>query len=146
MQPASAHTPTPSTENLPPKISVAQMLVYELRVRDAMSRPPVTAQPEDSMRTIQDLMKCHRISGVPIKRNGGLLGIVTIEDIIRALDTGHINDPAERWMTREVVSLRDHFSLVRAVAEFDRHGFGRFPVLDGTHVHSEIFLRKARTP
>jgi anti-sigma regulatory factor (Ser/Thr protein kinase) len=26
--------------------------------------------------------------------------------------------------------LRDHFSLVRAVAEFERHGFGRFPVLD----------------
>jgi anti-sigma regulatory factor (Ser/Thr protein kinase) len=33
-------------------------------------------------------------------------------------------------MTRNIVTLRDHFSLVRAVAEFDRHGFGRFPVLN----------------
>jgi CBS domain-containing protein/anti-sigma regulatory factor (Ser/Thr protein kinase) len=112
------------------KISVAQVLVYELRVRDAMSKPPVTAAPSDSLRSIQLLMKTHRFSGVPITQNGSLLGVVSIEDIIRALDKGHINDPAEKWMSRAIVTLRDHFSLVRAVAEFDRHGFGRFPVLD----------------
>jgi len=114
------------------RISVAQMLVYELRVRNAMTKEPVTARPTDTMRTIQHLMKTHRFSGVPITRDGSLLGIVTIEDIINALDKGHINEPAERWMARDPVTLRDHYSLVRAVAEFDRYGFGRFPVLDGT--------------
>lgn len=112
------------------KVSVAQVLVFELRVRDAMSKPPITAAPTDSMRAIQLLMKSHRISGVPIVQDGALVGLVSIEDIIKALDKGNINDPAERWMTSNVVTLRDHFSLVRAVAEFDRHGFGRFPVLD----------------
>jgi anti-sigma regulatory factor (Ser/Thr protein kinase) len=33
-------------------------------------------------------------------------------------------------MARNVVAIRDHFSLVRAVAEFERRGFGRFPVVD----------------
>jgi CBS domain-containing protein/anti-sigma regulatory factor (Ser/Thr protein kinase) len=114
------------------KLSVAQVLVYELRVRDAMSSPPVTAEPTDSLRAIQLLMKTHRISGVPILKEGCLRGIVTIENIISALDQGHINAPAEAWMASEVITLRDHFSLVRAVAEFDRHGFGRFPVLDSS--------------
>lgn len=114
------------------KISVAQVLVYELRVRDAMTRSPVTAGTADTLRNIQHLMKTHRFSGVPITRDGELLGIVTIEDIINALDKGHIHDAADRWMARGPVTLRDHFSLVRAVAEFDRYGFGRFPVLDGT--------------
>lgn len=112
------------------KVSVAQVLVYELRVRDAMSKPPIVAAPADSLRTIQLLMKARRISGVPITQDSKLLGIVSIEDIINALDKGHINDPAEKWMAREVIALRDHYSLVRAVAEFDRHEFGRFPVLD----------------
>jgi CBS domain-containing protein/anti-sigma regulatory factor (Ser/Thr protein kinase) len=125
----------PSTESgmtagKPLKVSVAQVLIYELRVRDAMTQPPVTGAPGDSLRTIQNLMKTHRISGVPILQNGGPVGLVSIEDIINALDQGHVNDPAERWMTRDIVTLRDHFSLVRAVAEFDRHGFGRFPVLN----------------
>jgi anti-sigma regulatory factor (Ser/Thr protein kinase)/CBS-domain-containing membrane protein len=77
-------------------------------------------------------MKTHRISGVPILQNGVPVGLVSIEDIINALDQGHVNDPAERWMTRNIVALRDHFSLVRAVAEFDRHGFGRFPVVNSS--------------
>ena len=49
---------------------------------------------------------------------------------ISALDKGHINEAAEKWMTRKVVAIRDHFSLVRALAEFERRGFGRFPVVD----------------
>jgi anti-sigma regulatory factor (Ser/Thr protein kinase) len=69
---------------------------------------------------------------VPILQDEVLVGLVSIEDIINALDQGHINDPAERWMTRNIVTLRDHFSLVRAVAEFDRHGFGRFTVLNSS--------------
>ena len=112
------------------KITIAQVLVYELRVRDAMSHPPFTALPSDSLRTIQKLMKQHKISGVPIQLGSKLLGIVTIEDIITALDKGHIDDLAEKRMARGVITIRDHFSLVRAVAEFERHGFGRFPVVD----------------
>jgi len=112
------------------KVTLAQLLVYELRVRDAMHKDPVTASPTDTLRSIQHLMKTHRISGVPITRDGQLLGIVSIEDIINALDKSHINEPSDKWMTRAPVTLRDNFSLIRAVAEFDRHGFGRFPVLD----------------
>jgi len=115
------------------RVSFARVLVFELRVRDAMTSPPISAGPTDSLRSIQHLMKTHRISGVPILADDALVGIVSIEDIISALDKGYINEPAERWMSREIVTLRDHFSLVRAVAEFDRHGFGRFPVLDANN-------------
>ncbi len=118
------------TENGSGAVSYSQVLVYELRVRDAMTKSPITAAPSDSLRSIQHLMKRHRISGVPITLDGRLLGIITIEDIIIALDQGYINDSAEHRMTRDVLALKDHYSLVRAVAEFDRHGFGRFPVLD----------------
>jgi len=113
------------------RVPLAQVLVYELRVRDAMSKPPITAAPTDTLRTVQNLMKARRISGVPIRDGEKLVGLISIEDIIRALDKGYINDCAGQHMAREVITLRDHFSLVRAVAEFDRHEFGRFPVLDG---------------
>ena len=131
-------TPAPAVEKAlnageKRQVSFAQMLVFELRVRDAMTSPSITATPADTLRSVQHLMKAHRISGVPILANDMLVGIVSIEDIINALDGGHINDPVEQWMSRKIVTLRDHFSLVRAVAEFDRHGYGRFPVLDGNN-------------
>lgn len=115
------------------QVSLAQVLVYELRVHDAMTPSPITAAGADSLRSIQHLMKTHRISGVPILTDDVLTGVISIEDIINALDEGHINDAADKWMSRKIVTLRDHFSLVRAVAEFDRHGFGRFPVLDANN-------------
>jgi CBS domain-containing protein/anti-sigma regulatory factor (Ser/Thr protein kinase) len=126
---------TSRIENLTPRgeaggVSLTQVLVYELRVRDAMTHELRTAAPSDSLRSIQLMMKAHRISGVPIVQGGALLGIVSIEDIVHALDKGHINERAESWMTRSPVIMRDHYSLVRAVAEFDRNGFGRFPVID----------------
>jgi CBS domain-containing protein/anti-sigma regulatory factor (Ser/Thr protein kinase) len=131
-------TPAPSIEKTPGvgekrQVSFVQVLVFELRVRDAMTSPPITATPTDTLRSLQHLMKAHRISGVPILANDVLVGIVSIEDIISALDGGHINEPVELWMSRKIVTLRDHFSLVRAVAEFDRHGYGRFPVLDANN-------------
>jgi len=130
--------PAPAIEKAPGmgekrQVSFVQMLVFELRVRDAMTSPPITATTTDSLRSIQHLMKAHRISGVPILANDVLVGIVSIEDIINALDGGHINESVEQWMCRKIVTLRDHFSLVRAVAEFDRHGYGRFPVLDANN-------------
>lgn len=115
------------------QVSFAQVLFYELCVRNAMTAPSITAAPTDTLRSIQHLMKAHRISGVPILANDVLVGIVSIEDIINALDGGYVNDPVEKWMSRKIVTLRDHFSLVRAVAEFDRHGYGRFPVLDANN-------------
>ena len=131
-------TPAPAVESATNaaekrQVSFVQMLVFELRVRDAMTSPPITATVTDSLRSIQHLMKAHRISGVPILANDVLVGIVSIEDIINALDAGHINESVEQWMCRKIVTLRDHFSLVRAVAEFDRHGYGRFPVLDANN-------------
>jgi CBS domain-containing protein len=132
MNPATAIEKNPNPGEKP-QVSFAQVLVYELRVRDAMTSVAFTAAATDSLRSIQHLMKDHRISGVPILTDGTLVGIVSIEDIISALDKGHINESAEQWMSRKIVTLRDHFSLVRAVAEFDRHGFGRFPVLDVNH-------------
>ena len=132
IMPEGPSTETGTATGKPFKVSVAQMLVYELRVRDAMTQPPVTGAPGDSLRVIQNLMKTHRISGVPILQNGIPVGLVSIEDIINALDQGHVNDPAEQRMTRNIITLRDHFSLVRAVAEFDRHGFGRFPVVNSS--------------
>ena len=130
--------PAPAVEKAPNpgekrQVSFVQMLVFELRVRDAMTSPPITATTADSLRSIQHLMKAHRISGVPILADDVLVGIVSIEDIINALDGGHINESVEQWMCRKIVTLRDHFSLVRAVAEFDRHGYGRFPVLDANN-------------
>lgn len=94
-----------------------------------MTSEVITVKRTDSLRKVQDLMRDNRISGVPVSENGRLFGIVSIDDIIRALDTGHINDPVDRHMSVNVVVLEEDMPLSFGISYFDKFKFGRFPVL-----------------
>ena len=105
-------------------------LIYRLKVRDAMSSPVIWASPEASMRAIQYLMRDNGITGVPVAVDARLVGMVSMGDVIEALDSGRINDKAEASMTRSVISLEDDMPLAFATTYINRYKFGRFPVLD----------------
>ena len=112
--------------------SVVLELLYSIKVKDAMTRELVTASPESNLRDVQILMRDNAITGVPILEDGRLLGIVSIGDIIGALDSGTMDHLARNVMTSSVVSLDEEMPLSFAVTYFDRYKFGRFPVLDTT--------------
>jgi len=105
-------------------------IVFNLKVRDVMATNLITAARVDTMRHIQNLMKEHRISGVPIAENGRLFGLVSVDNILRALDFGFIGDTAEGRMTRNLIVLEDNMPLSFAMTWFERYRVGRFPVLD----------------
>ncbi len=105
-------------------------LIYRLKVRDAMSAPVIWAAPGATMRAIQYLMRDNGITGVPLVEGERLVGLVSIGDVIEALDKGRIEEPASACMTRTVISLEDDMPLAFATTYFNRYKFGRFPVLD----------------
>lgn len=61
---------------------------FVLKVKDVMSRKVVTASPYTSVQEIADIMLSKRINRVPIVTDGKLVGIVTRNDILRALTSG----------------------------------------------------------
>jgi CBS domain-containing protein len=56
--------------------------VDPMRVRDVMSKPPLTVPPEMSLRDLAALLTKHEISGVPVVENGRLVGVVSASDIV----------------------------------------------------------------
>jgi CBS domain-containing protein/anti-sigma regulatory factor (Ser/Thr protein kinase) len=94
-----------------------------------MSTELICGVPEESLRSIQAKMKDNSITGVPISRADRLLGIVSVDDIIRALDEGHIDEAAESHMTSSLIVLEDDMPLSFAVSYMDKYSFGRYPVL-----------------
>lgn len=110
--------------------SVVLELLYRLKVKDAMTRDVVTASPASSLRQVQTIMRDLAITGVPIVEGGRLFGIVSIGDIIGALDEGRMDRPASEAMSGAVVTLDEEMPLSFAVTYFDRYTYGRFPVLD----------------
>jgi CBS domain-containing protein len=105
-------------------------LIYQLKIEDAMSTKLYTAKRSDSLRSIQLLMKEHKITGVPIVEGSRLMGIVSMDDIVRAMDEGRIDDAAETMMTRQLIVLEDDMPLAFGLSYMDKYRFGRFPVLN----------------
>jgi len=105
-------------------------LIYRLKVRDVMVTEVVTAIPSSTLREVQMMMKDKRITGVPILDGRRLVGMVSIGDIIEALDGGWIDEDAGARMSTALIVLEDDMPLSFAITWFNKYGFRRFPVLD----------------
>ena len=105
-------------------------IVFKLKVRDVMTTDVISATRTDTLRHAQKLMQEHHISGVPVVEDGRLFGLVSVDNILRALDFGYIEDTVEGRMTRNLVVLDADMPLTFALSWFERYDFSRFPVLD----------------
>ena len=110
--------------------SVVLELIYQLKIKDVMARAVITAKKNDTMRRVQAIMRENYITGLPVAEEKTLLGIVSIEDIIMALDIGYIEEQVEEHMTGNVIVLEDDMPLSFAISYLNKYRYGRFPVLN----------------
>ncbi len=110
--------------------SVIQEIIYQLKIKDVMSRDLITLRKSGTMRNVQMIMAKNKLSAIPITNSMRILGLVSIEDIIKALDGGYIDDKIEKHMTRKLIVLEDDMPLSFAISYFNKYSFGRFPVLN----------------
>ena len=111
--------------------SVVLELIYQLRIKDVMTQGVITGSPHQTMRHLQNLMRESWISGVPIVDDENrLVGLVSIHDLLDALNKGLMDCLAEERMTKDVVTLQDDMPLSFAVSHLNKYHYGRFPVLN----------------
>jgi CBS domain-containing protein/anti-sigma regulatory factor (Ser/Thr protein kinase) len=112
------------------EVTKLQELTYELKVGDAMTEDVVTVAPQTTMDELREIMRVRRISGTPVLESGKLVGVVSVEDLINALADGEIDTTVGEKMARGVKTLRADEPLIRAVGQFARLNYGRFPVVN----------------
>ena len=74
--------PEAASENEP---LVLLELIQRLKVRDVMTAQLATVSRSATLRQVQELMREKKISGVPVEEKGRFFGLVSLDDIIRAL-------------------------------------------------------------
>jgi CBS domain-containing protein/anti-sigma regulatory factor (Ser/Thr protein kinase) len=123
------------------EVSRVQELIYRLSIADVMQPDVITVTPQTSMREFKELLRLQRISGAPVVESGKLVGIISLEDLIKALEQGELDVPVADRMTRQVETLCGDEPLVQAVERMARLGFGRFPVVDRSGVLAGILTQ-----
>jgi CBS domain-containing protein/anti-sigma regulatory factor (Ser/Thr protein kinase) len=112
------------------EVTKLQELAYELRVGQAMTAQVITVTPETTMAEFREVLRANRISGTPVVEGGRMVGIISIEDLIKALAAGEIGATVGEKMTSDPVVLYEDEPLIHAVSKFSRLGYGRFPVVN----------------
>jgi CBS domain-containing protein/anti-sigma regulatory factor (Ser/Thr protein kinase) len=112
------------------EISRIQELIYELPINRIMSKSLITVSPETQIRELKEVLRVNRISGAPVVEDGRLVGIVSLEDLIKALELGDTHLPVRDKMTTNLVTVFAGESVVEAVKKFAKYEVGRLPVVD----------------
>lgn len=130
-----------------------------MNAAEVMTRQPVTARPDMSVRDVAKLLLEHRISAVPVvDASDKLVGIVSEGDLVRRGEV--VRDERQSWwleaiaegehlppellayirsadrpvrnlMTRDVVTVEERTPLPEVARLLERHGIKRVPVLRG---------------
>jgi CBS domain-containing protein/anti-sigma regulatory factor (Ser/Thr protein kinase) len=105
-------------------------ILFELKISDVMQKNIITMSPDDEMSDLRTTLREAGISGVPVVKDNELVGIISIEDLIRWLSNGGVKSTIGEKMQKEPQCIYSDQPLIQAVKRFDQLGFGRFPVLD----------------
>ncbi|MCL2276431.1 MAG: CBS domain-containing protein [Treponema sp.] len=111
--------------------AVVLELIHQLKIKDVMTNTVLTGNKKQTMRHVQSLLRENKVAGIPITDDDNkLIGIVSTEDIINALDKGYIDALVEDKMIKNVIHLQDDMPVSFAISYLNKYKYGRFPVLN----------------
>lgn len=112
-------------------ISRVEELAYELKINEVMTASPILLSPEMHMQEVLEIFRQKRISGAPvISSNGSLVGIISMEDLIRCLIESDLSASINKYMTTKLVTVFQTDPLVEALKKFVATDFGRLIVIN----------------
>ncbi len=111
-------------------ITRVEELGYELKIGQVMTTNVVTFSPDTTILEALDVIKQHRISGAPVTVEGELVGIISTEDLIRALRDGRIDRSVSTYMTKDLITVKAIDKVVEALKVFQKTKVGRLPVVN----------------
>lgn len=102
-------------------------------VAHLMSTELVSVESGDTLAEAASVMSRRQVGSVLILTGGGLAGILTERDIVRAVshDVSAPNDPVAHWMTRSPTCVSKTDSVESALELMQTGHFRHLPVLEG---------------
>jgi tRNA nucleotidyltransferase (CCA-adding enzyme) len=99
-------------------------------VRDLMSSPVRTVEPEMPLQVLASSLREWDHVGAPVVEGGRLLGVISRRDVERAQRQGRADLAVKSCMTHPVHTTTPDTPLRAALEEMQAHGVGRLPVVE----------------
>ncbi|MCK4565164.1 MAG: CBS domain-containing protein [Verrucomicrobia bacterium] len=106
-----------------------QELIYGLKIGEVMTKKVFAVSRNCTMRDVQQIMKSNGITGVPVVDNRRVVGFVSMNDVMTALEEGGMDEGVIARMSGEVQTLAEEMPLSFAISAFNKFSFRSFPVV-----------------
>lgn len=123
------------------EINRIEELSYDLKVNEVMVQNVITTSPDVPISSALELLRVNRISGLPVVVDGTLVGVISLEDIVRALQKNELDVPVKQYMSTSLVTVNSYDSVVEAIKTFTEKRLGRLPVIDENHKLAGIITK-----
>ncbi|ABR30492.1 serine/threonine protein kinase [Thermosipho melanesiensis] len=108
-----------------------QSIFSHMKVSEFMNSDVIYVLPNRTIMQVKEILRLKRISGVPVvDSQKKVIGIISIEDIIRSIEKNQLDSLVEEQMTRRVITVELDATLRDVMELFEKYGYGRFPVVD----------------
>ena len=114
--------------------SIERRCVQPQVVRDLMSSPVRTVEPDTPLPVLASSLREWGHTGAPVVEDGKLVGVVSRRDVERAQREGRGTLAVKSCMAHRVLSIGPDASLTEALEQMQKHNIGRLPVVDGGRV------------
>jgi CBS domain-containing protein len=111
-------------------ITHVEELAYELKIAEVMTREVKVVSPDMPIEAGLELFRQARISGAPVISGDELIGIISIEDLIRCLRGGNLEATVIDYMSSGVITVASFDPVVEALKVFTQTQVGRLPVVN----------------
>jgi CBS domain-containing protein/anti-sigma regulatory factor (Ser/Thr protein kinase) len=112
------------------EITRVEELSYEIKIGEVTTHNLISVSPHETMIQVVELFRHKRISGAPVIDDDHLVGIISMEDLIRCLLKSDTNSEVKKYMTSPPTVVKASDPVVEALKVFVNTHFGRLPVLD----------------
>lgn len=120
----------PITDRDAGEISRVEELSYDLKIFETMTWDVKSTTPDAKLSSVMEMLRTAHISGLPVIKDEELIGIVSIEDVVRAMEKDDLSAPVSAYMSTEIISVKAYEPVVKAIEKFSMSRVGRLPVLD----------------
>ncbi len=128
-----AREPRLITDKTAGVITRIEELSYDLKVAEVMTRNLKAVRPDMPMTDVLELFRTVRISGAPVvapEQPEKPAGVISLEDIIRAMRQDDLAAPVSKYMSTKLVTARASDPVVEALKTFGARNVGRLLVVD----------------
>jgi CBS domain-containing protein len=119
--------------------------IDKVPIQVVMTEKPITIFPDATMPQTAELMVENDISGLPVERDGELVGMITTRDMVKYFSEQDIKATVGDLMNKNVLNVHRHHTIGHILDEMNMQGTSRALVYEDNNAPVGIVTRSGLT-